>query len=172
MFLELVATFVAGLGAAGLMLLLSRLTRGRLPRWTIPVAAGAAMIAVGVWLEMTWGRRTADNLPPTIEVAERVTDTAWWRPWTYIWPQTIRMVAVDTASIRTNEAAEDTRLVDLYLFQRWQPIRLVPQLVRCSDPARADVSDEALAEPQGAAWRSLSADSDIIRLACKEPANG
>lgn len=172
MFFELIATFVAGLGAAGIVLLLGRLTGGRLPRWLTPLAAGAAMIGVAIWSEMTWGQRTAAALPESVEVAERVEESAWWRPWTYVWPQTTRMMAVDTASIRTNAAADNTRLVDLYLFARWQPATLVPQLVRCSEPARADVTDAALAEPQAADWRPVPADSDLIRLACKEPANG
>jgi hypothetical protein len=171
-FFELIATFVAGLGAAGVMLLVNRVLGGRLPKWTIPVAAGATMIGVAVWSEMTWGARTARSLPDSVEVAERVTDSAWWRPWTYVWPQTVRLVALDTESIRTNDTAEDTRLVDLYLFGRWRPTAFVPQLVRCSDPARADVTDAALADPGTAVWRPVSADSDLIRLACKEPANG
>lgn len=172
MFLELIATFVAGLGAAGIALLLGRLSRGRLPRWSAPVAAGAAMIGVAIWSEMTWASRTAGGMPAGFEVAETVSHTAWWRPWTYVWPQTVRLMAIDTGSVRTNEAAPDTRLVDLYLFARWQPVNRVPQLLRCSEPARADVTDAALAEPLGADWRPLAEDSDLIRLACKEPSDG
>ncbi len=172
MFLELVATFVAGFGAAGVVLLLNRITAGRLPGWAMPAAAGAAMIGVTIWSEMTWASRTVDGLPDGFEVAETVPNSAWWRPWTLVWPQTMRLMAVDTGSIRTNEAARDTRLVDLYLFARWQPVNRVPQLVRCSEPARANVTDAALAEPQGADWRPVPDNSNLIRLACKETSDG
>ena len=43
MFFELVATFAAGISAAGLALIANHLTGGRLPRWFLPLAAGGAM---------------------------------------------------------------------------------------------------------------------------------
>lgn len=166
MFLELIAAFVAGLGAAGLVLVLNLITKGRLPRWAMPVAAGAAMIAVGIGLEYSWADRTAQGLPEGVVVIEEVTQTAWWRPWTYLVPQTVRLVALDTQSVRTREDAPNIRLVDLYLFARWQPPASAPQFVRCGDdPARADVTDAALADPAAATWRA--AGDDLIRLACK-----
>lgn len=172
MFLELIATFAAGLGAAGVVLLLNRITGGRLPGWAMPVAAGATMIGVAIWSEMTWADRTADALPDGIEVAETVTESAWWRPWTYLWPQTTRFIAVDMASIRTNPAARETRLLDLYLFARWQPVARVPQLVHCSMPGLADVTDASLAEPDAADWRPVAENDALLRLACKEMSNG
>jgi len=168
MFLELVAIFVAALGAAGLALLARRLTGGRLPGWVTPVAAGATMLAVAMWSEYSWGARTAAGLPEGVEVVDRVRDSAWWRPWTYVFPQTTRLVALDTASVQTNPDAPDIRLADLYLFARWRAPARVPQLVRCAPPARADVTDAALADPTGANWRALPAGHDLVRLACKE----
>ncbi|MEL7115964.1 MAG: hypothetical protein AAGP08_10295, partial [Pseudomonadota bacterium] len=73
MFIELIATFVAGLGAAGLVLVINMLTKGRLPKWVMPVAAGAAMIGVAISNEYTWGARTADGLPDGLVVVEEVT---------------------------------------------------------------------------------------------------
>ncbi len=168
MFLELIATFAAGLGAAGVVLLLNRVTRGRLPRWAMPVAAGVAMIGTAVSSEMTWASRTADGLPQGVAVAETVTESAWYRPWTYLWPQGTRMMAVDTATVRRNEATPDTRLVDLYLLARWQPTQRVPQLIDCVAKTRADVSDAALADPAAAAWQPLSDENTLLELVCKE----
>jgi len=168
MFLELIATFVAGLGAAGIVLLVNRLSRGRLPRWAMPVAAGAAMIGTAISSEMTWATRTASGLPDGVAVAETVSESAWYRPWTYLWPQGTRLMAVDTATVRSNEAAPDTRLIDLYLFARWQPTQRIPQLIDCIAGARADVSDAALADPSAAAWRPLSDQNTLIELVCKE----
>lgn len=166
MFLELIAAFVAGLGAAGIVLLLNRATGGRLPRWAMPVAAGAAMIGMGIVLEMTWANRTVQGLPDGVAVAETVSENAWWRPWTYVWPQATRMMAVDTASLRTNDAAPDTRLVDVYLMARWRPTQRVPQLIDCATGARADVTDAALADPAGAEWQDVPGTSDLVQLVC------
>lgn len=168
MFLELIATFAAGLGAAGLVLLVNLATKGRLPRWVMPVAAGAAMIGTTISSEMTWASRTVEGLPEGIAVSDTVTETAWWRPWTYVWPQATRLMAVDTATARSNDAAPETRLVDLYLFARWQAPVKVPQLIDCAAGARADVTDAALADPGAADWRALPDGSDLVKLACED----
>jgi hypothetical protein len=166
MFLELIATFVAGLGAAGVVLLINLVTRGRLPRWAMPVAAGAAMIAFTVGMEYSWGARTAGSLPEGVEVIETVEVRSWWQPWSHVWPRTTRLMAVDTTTARRNEAAPGTWLVDLYLFARWQPTRPVAQLVRCAGPARAVVTEAALADPETAAWSALDPDDALIRAIC------
>ena len=168
MFYELVATIVAGVGASGAVLAINLATRGRLPKWAMPLAAGAAMIAMAIWFEMSWASRTESALPEGVVVAETVSQSAWWRPWTYVWPQATRLVAVDTGSIRTNPAAPGTRLVDLYLFARGQPPSKVPQLIDCAAQARADVTDAALADPAAAVWRPLTAGSTLAEASCKE----
>lgn len=166
MFLELIATFAAGFGAAGVVLVINRLTKGRLPAWAMPVAAGLTMIAVGISNEYTWGMRTAAGLPDGIVVVEDVTERHWYRPWSYLVPLTTRMAALDSASIQTNPATPDIRLADLYLFARWQPASKVPQLLHCTDGTRADVTDIALADPSRARWQSAAA--SLIAQACKD----
>ncbi len=164
MFLELIATFAAGLGAAGVVLLLNMATRGRLPRWAMPVAAGAAMIGVGISNEYGWGGRTAAQLPEGVVVIETVTESDWYRPWSFVVPMTTRLAALDTASTRTNPAAPDLRLADLYLFARWRPAAMIPQLIDCAGASRADVTDAALADPAAADWRPANA--ALIDAAC------
>ncbi len=70
MFLELIATIVAGIAAAGLMMVITRASGGRLPKWLTPVAAGAAMIAATIANEYGWYGRTADNLPEDFVIVE------------------------------------------------------------------------------------------------------
>ena len=41
----LLAIVVAGLGAAGIALLLRKLTRNKLPRWIVPLFGGLGMLA-------------------------------------------------------------------------------------------------------------------------------
>ncbi|MDE0520974.1 MAG: hypothetical protein OXH79_03355 [Boseongicola sp.] len=168
MFVELIATFVAGLGAAGVVLLINLATRDLLPRWAMPAAAGAGMIGLAVALEMTWASRTIEGLPQGVAVADTVSESAWYRPWTYLWPQTTRIMAIDTDTVRKNEAAPDTRLIEVYLLARWQPTQRVPQLIDCATGARADVTDITLADPAAANWRPVTAAGDIVRLACGE----
>ncbi|MEM8537055.1 MAG: hypothetical protein AAGF56_04250 [Pseudomonadota bacterium] len=152
MFLELIATFAAGFGAAGLALAVNIITGGKLPKWVMPVAAGLAMIGVGIANEYSWGGRTADNLPEDVVVIEDVTQSNWYRPWSYVWPQTVRLMALDRATVQTRDDQPDVKLIDLYLFARWQPPAKVQQLVHCSDQRLAMATPGALADPKQALW--------------------
>lgn len=169
MFLELIATFAAGFAAAGVVLLINMMTKGRLPKWVMPVAAGLTMIGVGISNEYTWGARTTAGLPEGLIVVDEVTERHWYRPWSYLSPLTTRMVALDTASIQTNPSAPDIRLADLYLFARWTAAMKVPQVFHCTNAKRADVTDAVLADTSIANWQD--APSPLIAQACKEQAN-
>lgn len=167
MFFELIATFAAGIAAAGLALIAGHLTGGRLPRWAVPVAAGAAMLGYTVWSEYTWVTRTVESLPEGVDVLVTVEESKLWKPWTYVVPQTTRIMALDRSSVQTNQEAPDILLVDLYFFARWTPPAKRPQLVDCEGQARADVSEAALADPSEAAWRSADADDPLLEALCQ-----
>lgn len=164
MFLELIATFVAGIGAAGLVLLINMMTKGRLPKWSMPVAAGAAMIALAVTNEYTWGSRTTEGLPEGVVVIDDIKVSKWYQPWTYVWPQTVRLTAVDTAAVQTRDDVPGVKLIDLYLFARWQAPAKVPQLLNCEEAKSANVTDAALADPTKATWGA--ADAEILASVC------
>ncbi len=72
MFLELIATIFAGIACAGVAMLLNLATGRRLPRWILPIAAGAGMIAMTISNEYTWFDRTAERLPDGVEIALEV----------------------------------------------------------------------------------------------------
>jgi hypothetical protein len=168
MFLELIAIFAAGFGAAGAVLLLNRLTGGRVPGWVMPVAAGLTMLGFGIWSEYTWAARTAEALPEGVEVVDSTETRALWKPWTYLMPQTTRLVALDRSTIRDNPDAPQVRLVELYLFQRWRATESLPVLVDCARSARALVTDAALEEPAKADWTQIPKDDPLIRAVCPE----
>ena len=93
MFLELIAVAVAGFAGAGAIMALRLVLGDRLPRWLVPVGAGLAMLAATISSEYNWFSRTAGALPEGVVVADSVTDTAPWRPWTYLVPLTVRAMA-------------------------------------------------------------------------------
>lgn len=76
MFLELIATFIAGFAAAGVMMLVNRMSGGRLPRWLVPVVAGLAMIGTTIASEYNWFDRTRGTLPNGFEVVTFVETSA------------------------------------------------------------------------------------------------
>lgn len=165
MFLELIAVFVAGFAGAGIVLLLSRLTGNRLPRWFVPLGAGLAMLATAVSNEYSWYSRTAQALPPGLVVAQTGQSSAIWRPWTLVFPMTDRFAAVDTVALRPNSQSEGLFLADVYFFGRWQPVQVVEIMADCPAQRRAD---PALGDGSDPIWRDVGGDDALLRAICKE----
>ncbi len=170
MIFELIAVIAAGLAGAGVGLLLGRLTAGRLPRWWVPVLAGAAMLGVAIASEYGWYPRTRAALPAGVEVAMTVEERAPYRPWTYVAPFVSRFLAVDTGAMRSHPAAPGQRIVEVYAFARWSPTRKLAVLVDCPGGRRADLGPGAgFAEGgtvSGVTWRDVGADDPVLRAAC------
>lgn len=171
MFVELIATLVAGLAGAGLVLLLNRVLGGRLPRWFAPVAAGAAMIATTIANEYGWYDRTRQTLPEDVVVAQTVESKAFYRPWTYIVPFVERFVAIDMASLQTHPAQPGLRLVEAYFFGRWSPVNRLPVIADCLALKRAALVDGVSFEDEGGVdgvtWTHVSAEDPIVSTVCK-----
>ncbi|MEX0306863.1 MAG: hypothetical protein AB3N12_05685 [Ruegeria sp.] len=170
MFLELIATVFAGFAFAGVVMVLNKLTGGRLPKWVAPVAAGVGMIAMTISSEYSWYDRTRAELPDGLAIIEEVESRAFYRPWTYAVPFVDRFAAIDTVSVRTNESLPDQRLVDLYFFGRWAPVSKLPIAVNCADNSRANLVDGAEFAADGsltnAAWYKAEAGDPIIEATC------
>lgn len=171
MFVELIATVFAGIACAGIAMLLNIITGRRLPKWVMPVAAGAGMIAMTISNEYTWFGRTAERLPEGVEIAMTVDEQSWWRPWTQMWPYTKRFAAVDTGTSRSNENLPDQRLADIYFFGRWSPVNQAPMIFDCASAKSALLIDGADFATDGsvanADWQVMPADDPILKLVCE-----
>lgn len=164
MFLELIAVFVAGFAGAGVMLLITKLSGDRLPRWLIPVSAGAAMLGTAISSEYGWYGRTARALPEGLVVAHSVEDSVWWRPWTYVVPMTDRFMAVDLDNLQQNTERETVYLADVYFFGRWRPVQSVEVMVDCEANLRADPT---LGDGSAPVWREVGAADPIVASICE-----
>lgn len=169
MLLELIAVITAGFVGGGAVLIARRVVRS-LPRALVPIAAGAAMLIVAIALEYSWFERTRDALPNGVIVALTHESRAPWRPWTYVRPFVDGFVAVDTNSVRKNEALPDQRMVDLAVFARWTAPTPVKAVFDCRDGRRADIgpgvtlADDGTLE--GATWYDTGLDNPVTRLVC------
>ena len=170
MFIELIATIVAGIAAAGLVMLINRAFRGRLPKWLAPVAAGVAMILATISNEYGWYGRTSASLPDEFVIAQTVESRALYRPWTYVRPFVERFVAVDRAAIRTHPDQPGVKLADVYLFGRWAPVSKLPVLVDCPNQRRAALTDAIEFQDDGivagAEWNTVAADDPVVSTIC------
>lgn len=171
MFVELIATIFAGIACAGVAMLLNLITGRRLPKWVLPIAAGAGMIGMTISNEYTWFARTAERLPQGVEIAMKVDEQSWLRPWTQVWPYTKRFAAVDTATARKNENLPDQRLADIYFFGRWSPVNQAPMLFDCASAQSALLIDGADFAADGtvadADWQAMPAGDPILKMVCE-----
>jgi hypothetical protein len=172
MLLEFIAAIALGLGVAGLVLGLNFATGKRLPGWLMPAAAGVAMIGFMVYMEYSWQARTSAQLPAGVEITAVSSESSWYRPWTYLKPLSLRMVAVDTRRQRTNPAQPDWVMTTVILMGRWMPAREIPVVFDCANARRADLHSGVELGPDGqligADWRQLPTDDPALRASCDQ----
>lgn len=168
MFFELIAAIVAGVAGAGTIMLLRRNLKNLVPRWTIPAAAGASMIAVGVFSEYAWfDRQSAALAEAGVEVVDAEAVPTMLRPWTFAAPFVDRFVAVDVGGALTREAEPNLRLSRLIFFRRYYPTVERRVLIDCAEGRIGDLTN-AVQTADGAfervAWSRL-AEGDGFRPA-------
>lgn len=141
---HLVAMVFAGLGAAGIGLLLRTLSRKKLPKWIIPVCAGIGMLSYQVHNEYTWMDHKMALLPEGSVVVDIEKGNNFWRPWTYIYPMTQAFSLVDTGNMEMLQAGEQkiAQFV-LYRFEKEYMDRLTHQayVLNCTTGERIPMSE-------------------------------
>lgn len=171
MFFEMVATLVSGFAGAGIVLVLNKISGGRLPKWAMPVGAGLAMIITTIANEYAWYDRTRDTLPEGMTVIETVENKAIYRPWTYVKPFTERFIALDEPSLRTHDAKPAMRMVDTYFFGRWSAPEKMVMLADCDAGKRAPLIDgvtfDADGNVTGVDWFAPEAEDPLVTAICK-----
>lgn len=171
MILELIATVAAGVGGAGIAMAARKITRDRLPKWIIPIAAGGAMLATTISSEYAWYANTSANLPESMIVAQTVENSSLLRPWTRAWPFIDRFVVVESRSLRTNPAHPELRIAEAFFFGRWQPVNRIDVVADCTGLRRAPVNDAVqIAEDgaiTGANWVAVAADDALLTTICQ-----
>lgn len=141
MLYEFIATIAAGFGLAGVALIithLSKLAGKRAPKWLIPLFGAAGIFAFQIHQEYKWYDQQVIKIPKSLTVVKTIEDSVWFRPWSFIKPQTVRFMAVDTDNSNVQVHNKDIHLVNLYLFERRMSVQKIPQIIDCAAPARAD----------------------------------
>ncbi|MCV2403341.1 hypothetical protein OFY17_10655 [Marinomonas sp. C2222] len=164
MFWELIATVFAGIGGAGIALLIRKLSKQTAPKWLVPVFAGLSMIGIQIQSEYSWYDHQAGLLPSGVVVVKTVQEEAPWRPWSYVFPQTMRFIAADVTNSSVNKIDPNLVHVNLYFFERRQTAKLVPQVIDCQQKARAHFPDSA--QNAKATWYSLDNNDPLLAAIC------
>jgi len=168
---EFLATVIAGVGAAGIALLLRKFSRQRLPKYWVPVFAGLGMLAFQIHGEYHWFEHQKSLLPNNVIVVRTIESTSWWRPWSYLHPHTLQFVAMDNGNASTHQQNQDLKLVDLYFFEHRQPARRLKQVIHCSLQKRILYSDTLPLPLPGEGvneqWQPLSGEDKLLLELCK-----
>lgn len=131
MFWGFIAMIAAGFGGAGLAVILNKITRGRTPKWLTPAAAAVAMLVTAITNEYSWFAQSVANLKPGVVVVNTMETSAFYRPWTYVYPMTEGFVALDTNTLADHPSGTGRVTGDLYLFGRWENTQHLQVLFDC-----------------------------------------
>lgn len=168
--LDLIAVLIVGAAAALFTWLFFRTRRQPMPRKLLPLVVGAAMLAYGIWSEYSWSSRTAAALPAGVVVIDEIAESHLWKPWTYLFPEVSRMIAIDRNGMRRNERFPGLVMVDVVLLERWLAARQVVQIIDCPNARIADATATAeLTEgalPPAGDWAELRRSSSLYRAVC------
>lgn len=172
MYIDIITIIAAGFAAAGIVMILNRLTGKRLPRWVVPAGAGAGMILMSLTNEYRWYPRTLGLLPEGFEVVSTADHKAAYSPWTYVVPYVDRFVAVDVAGVKRNEAQPDLHLSRVIFFARWESVRILPLVIDCAQGRSALLDPNAMFNDDGtirvARWDQTGMDDPATAAICKE----
>lgn len=135
---EFIATAAAGLGAAGIMMMLRTLFK-RIPKGLVPAAAGLGMLLFQIHSEYTWFEHTRSRLPESAVVVAEFPQTVFYKPWSYYRPQVLKFVAVDRATSRAQPGADHEIQTTLYLFERRMSAHTWPVLINCRTRRQANI---------------------------------
>lgn len=167
---EFIATIAAAFGFAGIALLIKHLAsvfKFSTPKWLTPVFAALGIFAFQIHQEYNWYAQTVSQLPKHVSVVKTIENTAWYRPWSYVKPQTVRFMAVDMQAKQTNQLKSNMYLVSLYLFERRMSTQHVPQVVDCQLSRRADYfSTDKTPDLQALHWVALSHADPLLQTVC------
>ena len=172
MLVHFVVTVAIAVVACLMLWALFHTLRRPMPRYLLPIVAGSVAIGYGIQAEYTWSERTAGVLPDSFAVLSTVEDRSAFAPWTWLVPKTVRFSAIDADAVGRHPAHPELRLVTVLLFERFHPVRRVPQLIDCAGGRRADPGDgRAFAEdglPESLVWRDFEAeDAPLLELSCR-----
>lgn len=167
---HLIAAVFAGLGAAGIGLILRQASGKRLPRWIIPAFGGLGMLGYQIYTEYTWFEHKQQQLPESAEVVSVEEGQMFWRPWTFAFPMTTAFTIVDLDNLAVSRG-DGGRLIEfiLYRFEKEYVDQVSHQayLMNCATREMLPLEGESRT-PNTEQMRRVEAESPLHRALCTE----
>jgi hypothetical protein len=169
MLLELIAALSAGFALFGVTMLVNTVTGRRMARWAYPVAFGLGMIAYTIWSEYTWADRSTAQGSPYV-VVERTEGRVWYRPWTFVVPQTSRLIVLDRRFSAIHPDQPDYIQTRVVRLARWVPDSGFLAVFDCATRGMAPMIEGVEMLPdgtlEGASWTVLPEGDPVLTGAC------
>ncbi|MCC5970674.1 MAG: hypothetical protein JJU15_12025 [Pararhodobacter sp.] len=169
MILEFIAALTSGVALMGVLIIVNRLTGRRMGAWVFPAAVGLGMLSYSVWSEYSWASRVITPGASYVEVT-RNHNSVWYRPWTYLWPQVNRIIALDRRYERTHPGQPHLVQARVVRLERWIPESAFIAVFDCDAGALAPMVAGVELMPdgtvEGAEWVPMPADDPMLRGAC------
>lgn len=163
----LMALLSAALGAAGIALIVRKLSGNRLPKWLIPASAGLGLLAYQIGYEYSWYEQQQLKFPSKAVVVAVENAPQVWRPWTYAFPLTYAYTLLDTQSVTAVQVGEE-RVVKLMLYRVENSFQDLithqPYLLNCRQARLLPLSEQG--EPQLQKMRQLLPNDALLLRAC------
>nr|WP_321980560.1 hypothetical protein [uncultured Cohaesibacter sp.] len=169
----LLGTFIAGIGAAGAAVVFYKfILRRPRPKGAIPISAGVAMILLQIVLDYGWYSRATADFGDDVVVLRTAEGTSLLQPLSYIIPRTDRFLALNKASMRSNDNLPGIRLAELFQAEKDGPTTSIWQLIDCPGKRRADwthTMPPTMQDLEGQAkWYALEESDPLFEAACED----
>jgi hypothetical protein len=170
MLIDLMVLVAAAFCGGGVALIARHLSRWRLPKWIVPVAAGAAMLTATVAREYSWYGEQLAALGDQVTVVSAPAERVFYRPWTFVVPLTSRFIAVDGKQEVQSETVPGLKVAMVVVEQRWARKQAFQVAVDCTAGRRAELLEGAEIAPDGSlsgtTWLDVGLADPLVAAAC------
>lgn len=115
---NLLGVFIIGLCSGAFAYLLRRLSKGRLPKWLIPIFAAAGMFIYLAYYDYQWFDFKKSQLPANSFIYAEQRQKDFFKPWSYIAPAVSQFSVFDgQANIQTQDGARIVEYKEYRFFK-------------------------------------------------------
>ena len=171
MIIGIIGILMVGVTAGCILFIVSRLFKGILPAWIIPIGAAASMVIFYIYSEYAWFYRTSGSLPENVVVAQTYDTRQILQPWTYIVPKIEHFSAIDLNDIKSNNRSPGYKLFEVLLVTRYAKTGSSRQMINCNEQQRAFINDSTKFSDDGLPirikWDKIERDDPIFKKVCQ-----
>lgn len=168
---NLAGVFIIGLCAGAFGYLLRKLSKNRLPKWIIPIAAGGGMFAYLAYYDYAWFDFKRSQLPEGSVVIQEYREPDFFRPWSYLVPSVNRFDVVDGQYRQHQQGDEQIVEYIVYRFIKDPTERMeqIPQVLNCRSRERVAFTPVGGQKaPQAGPVEAVLASDGVLQKACSK----